>query len=79
MVNGAAGVVVTVRGRPMTVIGFTVVGRRIAEIDVVADLDRVDRLAAAAPSDEWPREAKLVVSSDRRRAVGIGSHTVSDH
>jgi hypothetical protein len=25
---------------------------RIVEIDAVADLDRVDRLAAAAPSDE---------------------------
>jgi RNA polymerase sigma-70 factor (ECF subfamily) len=48
LVNGAAGVVVTVRGRPVTVMGFTVADGRIAEIDAIADPERVRRIAAAA-------------------------------
>ncbi len=48
LLNGAAGVVVTVRGRPITVIGFTVADGRIAEIDAVADPERVRESAAAA-------------------------------
>ncbi|MGH8776945.1 MAG: RNA polymerase sigma factor SigJ [Jiangellaceae bacterium] len=48
LVNGAAGVVaVSARGRPITVIGFTVADGRIAEIDAIADPDRVRRFAAA--------------------------------
>ena len=47
LVNGAAGVVVTVRGRPLTVIGFTVTGGMIAEIDAIADPGRVAAIAAA--------------------------------
>jgi RNA polymerase sigma factor (sigma-70 family) len=47
LVNGAAGVVVTLRGRPLTVMGFAVVDGRIAEIDAVADPDRVRKIAAA--------------------------------
>jgi RNA polymerase sigma-70 factor (ECF subfamily) len=46
LVNGAAGVVVDVRGRPITVIGFTVDGGRIAEIDAIADPGRVGKIAA---------------------------------
>ncbi|MCV2489985.1 RNA polymerase sigma factor SigJ [Geodermatophilus sp. YIM 151500] len=46
LVNGAAGAVVTVRGRPFAVLGFTVVGDRIAEIDAIADPERVARIAA---------------------------------
>jgi RNA polymerase sigma-70 factor (ECF subfamily) len=41
LVNGAAGVVVTLRGRPAAVIGFTIVGGKIAEIDAIADPERV--------------------------------------
>jgi len=37
IVNGAAGAVVEVAGRPFAVVGFTVVRGRIAEIDVIAD------------------------------------------
>lgn len=37
LVNGTAGVVVTVRGRPIAVMGFTVTGSTIAEIDAIAD------------------------------------------
>ncbi len=47
LVNGVPGVVVTVSGKPMTVIGFTVSGRRITEIDAIADSERVRRIAAA--------------------------------
>ena len=51
LVNGAAGVVVTVRGRPMNVLGFTVAAGKIVEIDVIADPDRVRRIAAAVLTD----------------------------
>ena len=44
LVNGAAGVVVTARGRPVSVMGFTVTGSRIAAIDVLTDPDRLSRL-----------------------------------
>jgi RNA polymerase sigma factor (sigma-70 family) len=47
LVNGAAGVVITVRGRPLAVMGFTVVDGRIVEIDTIADPERVRRIAAA--------------------------------
>jgi RNA polymerase sigma factor (sigma-70 family) len=50
LVNGAAGVVVTVRGRPITVMGFTVADGKIAEIDAIADPERVRRIAAAVPT-----------------------------
>ena len=49
--SGAAGVVVTMRGRPVTVVGFTVAGGRIAEIDAIADPARVRRITAAIPGD----------------------------
>jgi RNA polymerase sigma-70 factor (ECF subfamily) len=47
LVNGAAGVVVTVGRRPFAVMGFTVSGGRIVEIDAIADAERVRRIAAA--------------------------------
>jgi RNA polymerase sigma-70 factor (ECF subfamily) len=47
LVNGAAGVVVTVRGEPFAVMAFTVTGGRIVEIDVLADPDRLNRLDLA--------------------------------
>jgi RNA polymerase sigma factor (sigma-70 family) len=46
LVNGAAGVVVTVGGRPFAVMGFTVANGRILEIDAIADPERVRRIAA---------------------------------
>ena len=52
LVNGAAGVVVTVRGRPLAVMGFTVADGRIVEIDAIADPDRVARIAAAVLGGE---------------------------
>jgi RNA polymerase sigma factor (sigma-70 family) len=47
LVNGAAGVVVTVGGRPFSLMAFIVRGGRIVEIDAIADPKRVARLAAA--------------------------------
>jgi len=52
LVNGAAGVIVTRRGRPVTVMGFTVAEGKIVEIDSVADPERVRRIAAALRHDE---------------------------
>jgi RNA polymerase sigma-70 factor (ECF subfamily) len=52
LVNGAAGVVVTVAGRPFAVMGFTVAEGRIVEIDAIADPERVRRIAAAVLTDE---------------------------
>ena len=47
LVNGAAGAVVTVGGRPFAVLGFTVAEAKILEIDAIADPERVRRVAAA--------------------------------
>jgi RNA polymerase sigma-70 factor (ECF subfamily) len=47
LVNGAAGAVITVRGRPFAVMGFTVSQGKIVEIDAIADPERVRRIAAA--------------------------------
>ena len=58
LVNGTAGVVITVNGRPFAVLGFTVTKGRIAEIDAIADPDRVGRIAAT------------LLSGSRRRGCG---------
>jgi RNA polymerase sigma-70 factor (ECF subfamily) len=47
LVNGAAGVVVTVHGRPVAVMGFTVADGKVVTIDSLADPDRVPSIAAA--------------------------------
>ena len=44
LVNGAAGVVVAPHGRPFSVMGFTVGGGKIVEIDALADPERLRRL-----------------------------------
>src|SRR5579859_311036 len=54
LVNGAAGVVVTVGGQPMTVMSFTVAEGKIVEIDAIADPERVRRIAAAVLTAEEP-------------------------
>jgi RNA polymerase sigma-70 factor (ECF subfamily) len=45
LVNGAAGVVVSVEGHPVTVMGFTVVDGRIIAIDALGDRERMAALA----------------------------------
>jgi RNA polymerase sigma factor (sigma-70 family) len=47
LVNGAAGAVISVGGRPFAVMGFTVSDGKIVEIDAIADPERVRRIAAA--------------------------------
>jgi RNA polymerase sigma factor (sigma-70 family) len=44
LVNGAAGVVVAPEGTPFAVMGFTVVGGKIVEIDAIGDPERLARL-----------------------------------
>ena len=46
VVNGSAGLIVIPRDRPIAVIGFTVAHGRIAEIDLVADPDKLTALRA---------------------------------
>jgi hypothetical protein len=52
LVNGAAGVVMTRRGRPVTVMGFTIAEGRIVEIDSIADPERLRRIPAAVLDEE---------------------------
>jgi RNA polymerase sigma factor (sigma-70 family) len=47
LVNGMVGRVITVDGRPHSIIAFTVVNGKIVEIDGIRDLERVSRIAAA--------------------------------
>jgi Sigma-70, region 4/SnoaL-like domain len=51
LVNGTAGVVVVVDGRPFAVIGFTVSGSKIVEIDAIIDPDRITALDVASVLD----------------------------
>ena len=45
LVNGAVGTVTFRDGRPFAIAGFTIRDRRIVEMDIIADPDRLDRLA----------------------------------
>ena len=47
LVNGSAGVVITVSDRPIALMGFTVRSGKIVGIDAISDPDRVRTLAAA--------------------------------
>jgi RNA polymerase sigma-70 factor (ECF subfamily) len=51
LVNGAAGVVVAPRGEPFSVMGFTVVGGKIVEIDAIMDPARLRALDLAVLDD----------------------------
>jgi hypothetical protein len=44
LVNGAVGVVITVDGKPVAIVGFTVVNGRIVAIDALADPERIGSL-----------------------------------
>jgi RNA polymerase sigma factor (sigma-70 family) len=52
LVNGTAGVVVFERGRPFSVMGFTVRGGKIVEIDILADPARLGQLDLMALLDD---------------------------
>jgi RNA polymerase sigma-70 factor (ECF subfamily) len=47
LVNGGAGVVVAPEGKPFAVMGFTIAGGRIVEIDALTDPERLSRLDLA--------------------------------
>ena len=48
LVNGVAGMLITVGGRPVSLIAVTVTGNRITAMDGITDLDRLARLGLAA-------------------------------
>jgi RNA polymerase sigma factor (sigma-70 family) len=50
LVNGVAGMLITVRGRPVSLIAVTVTGGRIIAMDGITDLDRLARLGLAGLS-----------------------------
>ena len=52
LVNGTAGVVITLGGRPFAVMGFLVVQGKITEIDVVGEPERVRRITTGFLVDE---------------------------
>ena len=51
IVNGGAGVLVTLDHRPLTIMGFTVVDGKIVAIDALGDPERLSRLDLAAVED----------------------------
>ncbi|MGE5286291.1 MAG: RNA polymerase sigma factor SigJ [Micromonosporaceae bacterium] len=51
LVNGAAGVIVAVDGRPISVMGFTVTDGKIIAIDALGDPERLSRLDLAIPGN----------------------------
>jgi RNA polymerase sigma factor (sigma-70 family) len=51
LVNGAAGIVAARGGRPVAVLGFTVAGGKIVEIDILADRSRLAQLDLAELED----------------------------
>jgi RNA polymerase sigma-70 factor, ECF subfamily len=50
LVNGAAGIVLVSRGRPFSVVGFTIRRGKIVEIDVLADAARLQQLDIDTPN-----------------------------
>ena len=56
LVNGVVGAVVAPRGRLALVLQFTIVGDRIAEMNVISSSDRLRRLQLAVLDDPWYSE-----------------------
>ena len=50
LVNGSAGVVVTIDGQPFAVMSFTIADAKIAGIDAIADPRRLRKITAAVLS-----------------------------
>ena len=51
LVNGAAGVIITLGGQPVAVMGFTVSGGKVVEINSIVDPDRIRRLDLSVLGD----------------------------
>ncbi len=54
LVNGAAGIVAKTRGGIVAVVGITVINQRIAEIDLILDAGKLDRLTIHESSEIPP-------------------------
>ena len=54
LINGAAGVVIFVGGRPISLLGFTIVAGRVVEIDAIADTRRLRRLGVEKLDRDTP-------------------------
>jgi len=52
LINGAAGVVITLDGQPHGVMAFTVVNDQVVELDIIADTERIRRVASVVLSDQ---------------------------
>jgi len=52
LINGTAGVIVTMDGEPMTMMGFIVTEGKIFEFDAIAEPERVRKITAAVLADE---------------------------
>ena len=76
LVNGAAGVVITLGGQPVAVMGFTVSGGKVVEINSIVDPDRIRRLDLSVlgdsyserPLDDSRRSAESGNGADKARA-----------
>jgi RNA polymerase sigma factor (sigma-70 family) len=51
LVNGAAGIVIAPRGRPLAVMAFTVTRGKVMEIDILADPERINQLDLSVLTD----------------------------
>ncbi len=51
LVNGSVGIVVAPRGRLLLVLGLTITSGKIAEINVISDLERLSQLDLAILND----------------------------
>ena len=67
LVNGAVGALVAVGGQPFAVMAFTVSGGRIAEIDILADPERLLRLNLAVAGGPVPGLERQLVHRPARR------------
>jgi RNA polymerase sigma-70 factor (ECF subfamily) len=58
LVSGAAGLLISLRGRPAALMAFTVAGGRITAVDRITDPRRVGRLVSQAAGEQgrlgWP-------------------------
>jgi RNA polymerase sigma-70 factor (ECF subfamily) len=52
LINGDAGVVITLDGQPHGLVAFTVVNDRVVELDIIGDPERIRRVASDVLSGE---------------------------
>ncbi len=73
LVNGAAGVVTAREGEPLAVLGFTVARRKVVEIYILADPERLRRLDLTALDarrpDPFPRLSRIYLDASTIRAA----------